>query len=79
MLDGDTLRLGDRVLRLAALEVPDRGRATCRDGASQPSDCAGLAAESLARLVADRAVECRVQGATGSAAASAPAAPVGWS
>ncbi|GGC58587.1 hypothetical protein GCM10011504_40970 [Siccirubricoccus deserti] len=62
VLDGDTLRLGDRVLRLAALEVPDRGRATCRDGASQPSDCAGLAAESLARLVADRAVECRVQG-----------------
>jgi endonuclease YncB( thermonuclease family) len=62
VLDGDTLRLGDRVLRLAALEVPDRGRATCRDGAGQAADCAGLAAESLARLVADRALECRVQG-----------------
>ncbi|WP_149540969.1 thermonuclease family protein [Siccirubricoccus phaeus] len=62
VLDGDTLRLGDRVLRLAALNVPDRGRATCRDTAGQPADCAGLAAESLARLIAERGVECRVQG-----------------
>jgi endonuclease YncB( thermonuclease family) len=62
VLDGDTLRLGDRVLRLAALDVPDRGRASCRDDAGRSADCAGLAAESLARLVADRTVECRVQG-----------------
>ncbi|MCO6416304.1 thermonuclease family protein [Siccirubricoccus sp. KC 17139] len=62
VLDGDTLRLGDRVLRLAALDVPDRGRASCRDAAGRLADCAGLAAESLAGLIAGRGVECRVQG-----------------
>jgi endonuclease YncB( thermonuclease family) len=62
VLDGATLRLDNKVLRLAALEVPDRGRASCRNASGRPEDCAGLAAESLARLVADRAVECQVQG-----------------
>ncbi len=62
VLDGDTLRLGDRVLRLHALEVPERGRATCRGAGGKPQDCAAAAADLLARLVAERDVECRVRG-----------------
>jgi endonuclease YncB( thermonuclease family) len=62
VLDGDALRLGDRVLRLAGLAVPDRGRATCPNTGSQPIDCAAAAAAALARLVQGRDVECRVQG-----------------
>lgn len=62
VLDGDTLRLGDRVLRLHALEVPERGRATCRGAGGGPQDCAAAAADLLARLVAERDVECRVRG-----------------
>lgn len=62
VVDGDTLRLGDRVLRLAGLEVPERGRATCRDAGGRPADCAGAAASALAGLVAGRDVTCHVQG-----------------
>jgi endonuclease YncB( thermonuclease family) len=62
VLDGDTLRLGDQVLRLAGLAVPDRGRASCLDATGQRTDCAAAAAEALAQLVQGRPVECRVQG-----------------
>lgn len=62
VLDGDTLRLGDRVLRLHALEVPERGRAICRGAGGGPQDCAAAAADLLARLVAERDVECRLRG-----------------
>ena len=65
VLDGDTLRLGERVLRLQGLEVPDRGRANCRDAGGAMTDCAGAAAAALARLLAGRDVECHVQGRDG--------------
>ena len=57
VVDADTLRLGERVLRLAGLAVPERGMARC--GAV---DCAAGAADTLARLVRGRAVECLVHG-----------------
>ncbi len=57
VVDADTLRLGERVLRLAGVAVPERGAARC--GAE---DCAAGAADALARLVRGRAVECLVQG-----------------
>src|SRR4051794_41860405 len=35
VLDGETLCLGDRTLRLHALQVPERGQAGCRDAAGR--------------------------------------------
>ena len=62
VLDDATLRLGEQVLRLHALQVPERGWATCRDQAGRTQDCAAAAADALARLVAVREVTCHVQG-----------------
>lgn len=57
VVDGETLRLGDRVLRLYGVEAPARGQAC-----GGVPDCGGKAAEELARLVRDRAIECRIHG-----------------
>ncbi len=57
VVDGDTLRLGDRMLRLYAVDAPERGQAC-----PQARDCGAAAAEALARLVNGRDVECRLQG-----------------
>jgi endonuclease YncB( thermonuclease family) len=62
VLDGGTLRLGDRMLRLDAVQVPARGRATCRDAAGRSTDCGAAAAEALAGLVAGRDLVCRIRG-----------------
>ena len=52
VVDGDTLRLGGRVVRLAGIEAPSRGD-VCRGGA---------ATTVLASLVRDRTVECKLSG-----------------
>lgn len=62
VLDGDTLRLGEQVLRLGGLTAPPRGRA-CPDAQGRVRDCGTAATEALAALVTDRAVECRARGA----------------
>ncbi|MDB5373317.1 MAG: hypothetical protein JWP04_1959 [Belnapia sp.] len=62
VLDGDALRLGDRVLRLAGITVPDRGQAQCRDAAGAPLDCAAGAAAALSRLVEGWPIDCQIQG-----------------
>lgn len=61
VVDGDTLRLSDRVVRLGGLEAPPRGEA-CQDAAGRGFDCGAGSAEALSRLVAGRAVACRVRG-----------------
>ncbi|MFT8246432.1 thermonuclease family protein [Roseomonas sp. BN140053] len=61
VVDGETLRLGNRVVRLEGLRAPARGE-PCADRAGRPLDCGAAAAEGLARLVADRAVSCRLHG-----------------
>lgn len=61
VIDGDTLRLGDRTLRLHGLEAPGRGL-SCTDRAGHRFDCGAAAADALARLVAGRDLDCRVQG-----------------
>lgn len=61
VVDGDTLRLGDRTLRLAAVDAPERGQ-SCTDSAGRWFDCGAAAAEALSRLVNGRSVVCRVQG-----------------
>lgn len=61
VVDGDTLRLGDRTLRLAKIDAPERGQ-TCTDAAGRWFDCGAAAAEALSRLVNGRSVVCLVSG-----------------
>ena len=61
VLDGETLRLGDRTLRLKGLDAPERGE-MCRSPTGQSVDCAAAAAAELSRLVRGRALTCEVQG-----------------
>jgi endonuclease YncB( thermonuclease family) len=61
IVDGDTIRLGDRTLRLYGIEAPERGQ-FCTNGQGALYDCGTAAAAELARLVGERGVNCRVQG-----------------
>lgn len=61
IVDGDTLRLGDRTLRLYGVDAPERGQ-RCADAEGGSFDCGAAAAEQLARLVGGRSVVCRVHG-----------------
>lgn len=61
VIDGDTLSLGERTVRLRGISAPARGR-NCVDGEGRPRDCGGAAAAVLAALVAERPVECRMHG-----------------
>ena len=61
VVDGGTLKLGDRVIRLLGVEPPSRGTPCgTRDGAGQ--DCAAAAANALAAMVRDLPVACRFTG-----------------
>jgi endonuclease YncB( thermonuclease family) len=62
VVDADTLRLSDRVVRLAGISVPVRGQ-TCRDGSGQDFDCGVAAANALAALVREFPVDCQLNGA----------------
>ena len=61
VVDGETLRLDDRVVRLAGVAAPPRGRG-CQAADGRRFDCGAAAAEGLARLVADRALTCTLAG-----------------
>ncbi|MFC0407798.1 thermonuclease family protein [Roseomonas elaeocarpi] len=61
VVDGDTLRLGDQVVRLDGVQAPPRGE-TCVDAAGRSFDCGAAAAEKLASLVAHHAVDCQLHG-----------------
>lgn len=61
IVDGDTIRLGDRTLRLYGVEAPERGQ-FCTNDQGALYDCGTAAAAELARLVGERGVACRVQG-----------------
>lgn len=61
IVDGDTIRLGDRTLRLYGVEAPERGQ-FCTNEQGALYDCGTAAAAELARLVGERGVNCRVQG-----------------
>ena len=63
MVDGGTLRLRDRVVRLQGVEPPPRGTACGDDGAGE--DCGAAATNALAALVREAPVACRVTGADG--------------
>lgn len=57
VIDGETLRVDGRVVRLGGVDAPTRGD-LCRGGA----DCGGAATTVLAGLVRDRRVQCRLTG-----------------
>jgi endonuclease YncB( thermonuclease family) len=69
VVDGDTLRLGDQVVRLAGIAAPARG-SVCH-GAGQGGagrvdiDCGAAAANALAMLVHGSAVDCTIRGHDG--------------
>ena len=64
VVDGGTLRLGDRVVRLQGVEAPARGT-ECGAGGGSGEDCGVAAANALAALVRGTAVACRVTGVDG--------------
>ncbi len=64
VVDADTLRLSDRVVRLAGIRVPSRGQ-TCRGASGQEFDCGVAAANALAALVQQAPVDCQLHGADG--------------
>jgi len=64
VVDGDTLRLRDTVVRLHGVAAPARGR-TCADGQGSGYDCGAAASAALAALVRDRNVACRLNGHDG--------------
>ncbi len=62
VIDGDTLRIGDHVVRLEGIAAPPRG-SLCRGAAQGSLDCGVAAANSLASLVKAGPVACTIHGA----------------
>ncbi len=63
VFDGETLGLGDRIIRLSGIAAPARGEA-CGGDASR-ADCGAAAAAALARLVQGQNITCRIEGHDG--------------
>jgi endonuclease YncB( thermonuclease family) len=60
VLGGDTLRVGDQIVRLDGIAAPPRGSA-CRSGAREV-DCGAASANALASLVHNKPVDCGITG-----------------
>jgi len=60
VFDGETLGLGDRIIRLSGIAAPARGEACGAEGARR--DCGAAAAAVLAGLVQGQNVTCRIEG-----------------
>jgi endonuclease YncB( thermonuclease family) len=58
IIDGGTLRIDQRVVRLLGVDPPARGESCGRQ-----ADCGSAAANALAGLVADKPVSCALHGA----------------
>lgn len=61
VVDGDTLRLRDTVIRLRGVAAPARGTG-CGQASGAPVDCGGRASVILAGLVSHGPTECRLDG-----------------
>ncbi len=61
VVDGQTLRLRETVLRLHGVIAPMRGQ-QCRGAEGAQFDCGAAASEALAALVRGHAVACRLDG-----------------
>ncbi len=61
VVDGETLRLHETVVRLLGVAAPLRGQ-LCRHADGGLFDCGAASAEALAHLVGDHRVDCRLLG-----------------
>lgn len=61
VLDGETLRVGDQVVRLGGVAAPARG-SVCHGDGSVELDCGVAAANALASLVRGQTVACTISG-----------------
>ncbi len=61
VVDGQTLRVGDAVIRLQGVEAPPRGT-TCLGPDQRRFDCGAASAEALARLLRGNPVSCKLYG-----------------
>lgn len=61
VIDGDTLKLHDSIIRLQGVEAPPRGH-SCRKVDGTGFDCGAAAASALADLVRGRTVVCHMSG-----------------
>lgn len=61
VIDGDTLRLRDTLVRLQGITAPMRGK-SCQDATGHQFDCGEAATRALANLVRGRAVSCQIDG-----------------
>ncbi|MGG5819758.1 thermonuclease family protein [Falsiroseomonas sp. HW251] len=59
-VDGDTLAIGARRIRLAGIDAPESAQICERDGSAWP--CGALAAQALAGMVQGRVVTCSQSG-----------------
>jgi endonuclease YncB( thermonuclease family) len=64
VLDGETLRLGERVVRLEGISAPARG-SLCQDAGQTVLDCGSAAANALSSLVRGSVVDCTIHGHDG--------------
>jgi endonuclease YncB( thermonuclease family) len=60
VVDGDTVELDGRRLRLAGMDAPEMDQTCERDGRSYK--CGEVAREALRALIGDEKVECRISG-----------------
>ncbi|MBK5957413.1 hypothetical protein CCR97_04210 [Rhodoplanes elegans] len=61
VIDGDTLTLGDAVVRLAGIDAPEM-RQTCASASGRPYACGLEARRALVDLVQGRDVTCTITG-----------------
>ncbi len=61
VIDGDTLRLHETIIRLQGVEAPPRGR-SCRRANGESFDCGAASVAALADLVRGRTIICRIGG-----------------
>jgi endonuclease YncB( thermonuclease family) len=61
VVDGDTLRVGEHVVRLEGIAAPARG-SMCRGAGQTEMDCGSAAANALSSLVRDSFVDCTIHG-----------------
>lgn len=61
VVDGDSLRIGDRNIRLVGIDAPERAQ-TCRDGRNREWACGTAATARLTELIARGPVTCTPKG-----------------
>lgn len=64
VVDGDTLRVGEHIVRLAGIAAPTRGSVCHGDGPTE-LDCGAAAANAASSLVRGQAVACIIGGHDG--------------